>query len=61
LGSVGSTLGSFGINIGEALLNRERSAQDAYLVVKVDSAPDDDQLQAIETLEGITSVRRVAL
>ena len=61
LGSVGSALGGFGINIGEALLNRERSAQDAYLVVKVDSAPDDDQLQAIETLEGIISVRKVVL
>jgi D-3-phosphoglycerate dehydrogenase len=61
LGSVGSTLGSFGINIGEALLNRERTDQDAYLVVKVDSAPDDAQLEAIAALDGITSVRKVVL
>ncbi|UCH09558.1 MAG: ACT domain-containing protein, partial [Fidelibacterota bacterium] len=61
LGSVGSTLGDFGINIGEALLNRERSAEHAYLVVKVDSAPDEDQLQALVALEGIMSVRKAVL
>jgi D-3-phosphoglycerate dehydrogenase len=61
LGRVGSTLGDFGINIGEALLNRERSAEHAYLVVKVDTAPDEKQLQTLAELKGIMSVRKVVL
>ncbi len=61
LGRVGTALGSYGINIGQALLNRERSAEHAYLVVKVDSAPDEGQLKALAGLEGIVSVRKVVL
>jgi len=61
LGRVGTALGSYGINIGQALLNRERSAEHAYLVVKVDSAPDEEQLKALAGVEGIVSVRKVVL
>jgi len=61
LGRVGTALGSYGINIGQALLNRERSAEHAYLVVKVDSAPDEGQLKALAGLEGIMSIRKVVL
>ncbi len=61
LGRVGTTLGGFGINIGEALLSRERTAEKAYLVVKVDSEPDQKQLGALVALEGILSVRKVIL
>ncbi|MFB0516237.1 MAG: phosphoglycerate dehydrogenase, partial [Candidatus Neomarinimicrobiota bacterium] len=61
LGRIGTTLGGFGINIGEALLNREHSAEHAYLVIKVDSAPDDEQLQALAELEGIMSVKKAVL
>jgi len=61
LGRVGTALGDYGINIGEVLLNRERSAEHAYLVVKVDSAPDEGQLKALAGLEGIMSVRKVVL
>ena len=61
LGRVGTALGGYGINIGQALLNRERSAEHAYLVVKVDSAPDEGVLKALAGLEGIVSVRKVVL
>ena len=61
LGRVSIALGGYGINIGQALLNRERSAEQAYLVVKVDSAPDEGQIKALAGLEGIMSVRKVVL
>ncbi len=62
LGRVGTALGGYGINIGEALLNRERSTNKiAYLVVKVDSAPNEEQLRGLSKLEGIESVRKVVL
>ncbi len=61
LGRIGTTLGGLGINIGEALLSRERTVEKAYLVVKVDSEPDRKQLDALVALEGILSVRKVVL
>ncbi len=61
LGTIGTTLGHFSINIGEALLSRERSKEDAYLVVKVDSVPDEAQLDILASLDGITSVKKVVV
>ena len=61
LGLIGTALGDFQVNIGEALLSRERSAEDAYLVIKLDSAPSTKQLATLATLEGILSVKQVQL
>ena len=61
LGRIGTALGGYRVNIGEALLSRERSAEGAYLVIKLDSAPTVDQLAALAGLEGIMSVKQVKL
>ena len=61
LGRIGTTLGGFGVNIGDALLSRERSAEDAYLVIKLDGAPTAGQLAALGDLDGIMSVKQVRL
>ncbi len=61
LGQIGTSLGASGINIGECLLSRERSIDNAYLVIKVDEKPARRDLDALLQLKGILSVRKVCL
>ena len=61
LGRIGTAMGEAGVNIGEALLSRERNAADAYLVIKVDTDPSEEILAALKELKDIISIQKVKL
>ena len=59
LGRITTALGNAGVNIGEALLSRERKTDQAYLVIKVDNDPPADALAGLKDVDGILSIQKV--
>ncbi len=61
VGSIGTTLGSFDINIGQLQFGREAPGGRAVTVVNVDSAVSDEVLDALKKLPNVVGVTRAAL
>jgi hypothetical protein len=60
LKAIGNGLGSANINIRDALLGREGSAERAFSVIKADSEPDEKRMQKLPALDGILDIRKVS-
>ncbi|MGD2116500.1 MAG: hypothetical protein PVG07_15715, partial [Acidobacteriota bacterium] len=51
--SIGTLLGEAAVNIADAHLGRERSADDAWTVLRLDQNPDDETLGRLRALPRI--------
>lgn len=61
LGRIGTKLGEAGVNIGRIHLSRQREGGDAFSLINVDSEPSPSVLEALRSVSGVVSVRRVKL
>ena len=61
IGRVGTLLGESDINIRSMQVGRQGPRGRAIMLIAVDEAPDDQQLAAIEAIDGIYNVRLVRL
>ncbi|MHB8767059.1 MAG: phosphoglycerate dehydrogenase [Deferrisomatales bacterium] len=61
VGSIGTTLGQFQINIGQMQFGREAPGGQAITVVNVDSEVSDDVLAALRQLPNVVGVTRASL
>jgi D-3-phosphoglycerate dehydrogenase len=59
IGIMGTLLGKFGVNIASMSLSREQAGGRALVVLNVDSAPNEDALNALRGTLGITSATLV--
>jgi D-3-phosphoglycerate dehydrogenase / 2-oxoglutarate reductase len=61
IGAVGTLLGAEGVNIANMNVSREPAAEEAVMVLALDSRPSADTLRRLGALDGIRSVRFVCL
>jgi D-3-phosphoglycerate dehydrogenase len=59
IGRLGTLLGQFDINISSMQVGRRAKREQALMLVQVDEAPTEEQLQAISDIDGIENVRMV--
>ena len=61
VGDVGQALGKAGVNIASMTLSRKSLGQDALTVLNLDSTPDENAIEAIQGIPGISHVQIVRL
>jgi D-3-phosphoglycerate dehydrogenase len=61
IGSVGTLLSEYGVNIGEWRLGRDRPGGDAMSFINLDGNPPEAALQALAEIDAVTQVRVVHL
>jgi D-3-phosphoglycerate dehydrogenase / 2-oxoglutarate reductase len=61
IGSVGTLLGSHGVNIANMSVSRESPGERAVMVLSIDGLPEHRTLTALEALDGVSGVRSVVL
>jgi iron-sulfur-dependent L-serine dehydratase beta subunit len=61
IGTVGTVLGKFDINISSMQVGRRGRRERAIMLIEIDEAPDEEEQRAIEAIDGIYNVRLVRL
>jgi D-3-phosphoglycerate dehydrogenase len=61
IGSIGTLLGTYGVNIARMHLGRDPKKSEAIALMNVDSEPSESALQALRNTQGMLSVRAVKI
>jgi D-3-phosphoglycerate dehydrogenase len=61
VGSLGTVLGSQGINIARMHLGRDPKKKEAIALINIDSEPSDKAIESLQAIRGMLMVRPIYL